>query len=104
MFFCIAMFSSEDTCHLKSKLVPGISSARQVVPLIHFCYPIMFFNIIYSCICLIWMGSNTSPYIVYLFTLFTPESLGSYAIAYTVFGLIFHYIHVHIILLCYLCS
>jgi hypothetical protein len=36
MFVCIATFSSEDTCHLKSKLVPGISSARQVVPLITF--------------------------------------------------------------------
>jgi hypothetical protein len=34
MFVYIAMFSSEDTCHLKSKLVPGISSPRQVVPLI----------------------------------------------------------------------
>jgi hypothetical protein len=34
MFVCIAMFSSEDTCHLKSKLVPGISSPRHVVPLI----------------------------------------------------------------------
>jgi hypothetical protein len=26
MYVCIATFSSEDTCHLKSKLVPGISS------------------------------------------------------------------------------
>jgi hypothetical protein len=34
MFVCIATFSSEDTCHLKSKLVPRISSPRQVVPLI----------------------------------------------------------------------
>jgi hypothetical protein len=34
MFGCIATFSSEDTCHLKNKLVPGISSPRQVVPLI----------------------------------------------------------------------
>jgi hypothetical protein len=33
--------------------------------------------------------------------LFTPESLGSYAIALHGFGLIFHYIHVPIILLCY---
>jgi hypothetical protein len=30
--------------------------------------------------------------------------LGSYAIALYGFGLIFHYIHVPIILLCYLCS
>jgi hypothetical protein len=49
MYVCIATFSGEDTCHLKSKLVPGISSPRQVVPLTTF-YPIMFFNIIYSCI------------------------------------------------------
>jgi hypothetical protein len=34
MFACIATFRSEDTYHLKSKLVPGISSPRQVVPLI----------------------------------------------------------------------
>jgi hypothetical protein len=34
MFVCIATFSSEDTSHLKSKLVPRISSARQVVSLI----------------------------------------------------------------------
>jgi hypothetical protein len=34
MFVCIATSSSEDTSHLKSKLVPGISSPRQVVPLI----------------------------------------------------------------------
>jgi hypothetical protein len=27
----------------------------------HFCYPIMFFNITYSCIGLILMGSNRSP-------------------------------------------
>jgi hypothetical protein len=33
MFVCIATFSSEVTSHLKSKLVPGISSARQVVSL-----------------------------------------------------------------------
>jgi hypothetical protein len=42
MFVCIAMFSSEVTSHLKSKLVPGILSPRQVVPLITFIYPIMF--------------------------------------------------------------
>jgi hypothetical protein len=36
MFVGIATFSSEYTCHLKSKLVPGISSARQIVPLITF--------------------------------------------------------------------
>jgi hypothetical protein len=42
MFLYIATFSSEDTCHLKSKLVPVISSARQVVPLITSFYPVMF--------------------------------------------------------------
>jgi hypothetical protein len=39
MFVCIATFSSEDTCHLKSKLVPEISSPRQVVPLITYFLP-----------------------------------------------------------------
>jgi hypothetical protein len=34
MFVCIVTTSSEVTNHLKSKLVPGISSPRQVVPLI----------------------------------------------------------------------
>jgi hypothetical protein len=42
LFVCIATFSSEDTCHLKSKLVPEISSVRQVVPLITSFYPAMF--------------------------------------------------------------
>jgi hypothetical protein len=46
MFVCIATFRSEVTSHLKSKLVPGISSPRQVVPLITFIYPIMFSIII----------------------------------------------------------
>jgi hypothetical protein len=61
MFVCIATFSSENTSHLKSKLVPGISSPRQVMPLITFIYPIMSFIIIYSCIGLILMGPNKSP-------------------------------------------
>jgi hypothetical protein len=39
---CFASFSGEDTCHLKSKLVPGISSPRQVVPLITSFYLVMF--------------------------------------------------------------
>jgi hypothetical protein len=60
MFVCIATFSSEDTSHLKSKLVLGISSPRQVVPLITFIYPRMFFIIIYSGIGLILMGLNRS--------------------------------------------
>jgi hypothetical protein len=42
MFVCIDTFSSEDTCHPKSKLVPGISRPRQVVPLITSFYPFMF--------------------------------------------------------------
>jgi hypothetical protein len=61
MFVCIAMFSGEDTSHLKSKLVSGISSPRQVVPLITFIYPIMFSIIILACIGLIMMGPNRSP-------------------------------------------
>jgi hypothetical protein len=50
MFVCIATFSSEVTSHLKSKLVPGISSPRQVVPLITSIYSIMFLLIIMICI------------------------------------------------------
>jgi hypothetical protein len=50
MYVCIAMNSSEVTSHLKSKLVPGISSPRQVVPLITFIYPLMFSIIILTCI------------------------------------------------------
>jgi hypothetical protein len=46
---------------LKITLVTGISSVRQVVPLIHSCYPIMFFIITIQCICLILMGPNRSP-------------------------------------------
>jgi hypothetical protein len=38
---------------------------RQVVPLIHFCYPIMFVVITIQSICLILMGPNRSPYSVY---------------------------------------
>jgi hypothetical protein len=44
----------------EDKLVPGISSPRQLVPFITFIYPIMFFIIILSCICLIFMGPNRS--------------------------------------------
>jgi hypothetical protein len=47
MSVCIATTSSEVSTHMKIILVTGISSARQVMPLIHFCYPIMFFIIIY---------------------------------------------------------
>jgi hypothetical protein len=42
MFVRITTFSSEDTCHLKIILLPGISSARQVVPLITSFYLAMF--------------------------------------------------------------
>jgi hypothetical protein len=42
MLVCIATFSSEDTSQLKSKLVPEISSPRQVVPLITSFYLLMF--------------------------------------------------------------
>jgi hypothetical protein len=50
MFVCIATFSSEDTSQLKSKLVPEISSPRQVVPLITSFYLLMFWLIIMICI------------------------------------------------------
>jgi hypothetical protein len=52
------MTNSEVTSHLKFIRVPRISSVRQVVPLIHFCYPIIFFIIIIQCIDLILMGPN----------------------------------------------
>jgi hypothetical protein len=59
MFFCIATSSSVVTSHLKTKLVKylGISSLRQVVPLITFLYLIMFLLI--TVICLVnLMGPN----------------------------------------------
>jgi hypothetical protein len=46
MYVYIATVSSEVKCHVKSKLVPGISSPKQVVPLITSFYPIMFLLII----------------------------------------------------------
>jgi hypothetical protein len=45
MFVCIATTSREFSSHLKITLVTRISSGRQVVPLITFVYPIMFFII-----------------------------------------------------------
>jgi hypothetical protein len=42
MSVCISTTSSVATRIRRITLVTGISSARQVVPLIHFCYPIMF--------------------------------------------------------------
>jgi hypothetical protein len=103
MFVCISTTSSEVTSHLKIILVPGISSPRQVVPLTTF-YPIMFFNITYSCIGLILIGPNRSPRLIIFLPCLSLNHLGSYAIALHGFGLIFHYIHVPIILLYYLCS
>jgi hypothetical protein len=61
MFVCIATFSSEDTSHLKSKLVPGISSTRQVVPLITHFYLIMFAINHCDMLRLILMGTNRFP-------------------------------------------
>jgi hypothetical protein len=61
MFVCIATTSSAVASHLKIILVTGISSARQVVPLITFVYPIIFFIITIQCIGLILMGPNRSP-------------------------------------------
>jgi hypothetical protein len=50
MFVYIATYSSEVTGRLKSKLVSGISSPRQVVPSITSFYPLMFLLIIMICI------------------------------------------------------
>jgi hypothetical protein len=61
MFVCIATTSSAVESHLEFILSPGFSSARQVVPLITFVYPIMFFIITIQCIGLILMGPNRSP-------------------------------------------
>jgi hypothetical protein len=51
LFVCIAMSSSEVTSHLKTKLVKylGISSLRQVVPLITLLYLTMFLLITVTC-------------------------------------------------------
>jgi hypothetical protein len=51
LFVCIATSSSEVMNHLKTKLVKylGISSLRQVVPLITFLYLIMFQLITMTC-------------------------------------------------------
>jgi hypothetical protein len=71
------------------------------MPLTTFIYPIMFSIIILSCIGLILMGPNRSPESGYLYTLFTPEILGSLCL-YMVLGLILHYDYVPIVLLFYL--
>jgi hypothetical protein len=51
MFVCIATSSSEVTSHLKTKLVKcfGISSLRQVVPLITLLYLIMLLLVTMTC-------------------------------------------------------
>jgi hypothetical protein len=73
------------------------------VPLSTF-YPIILFNVNYSCIGLILMGPNRSPKSDYLLSCLSLNHFGSYAIALHGFGLIFYYIHVPIILLFYICS
>jgi hypothetical protein len=50
------------------------------------------------------MGPNRPPQSDYLLPCLPLNHLGSFAIALYGFGLIFHYIHVPIIMLCYLCS
>jgi hypothetical protein len=50
------------------------------------------------------MGPNRLPQSVYLLPCLSLNHLGSYAIALHGFGIIFHYIHVPIIFLFYLCS
>jgi hypothetical protein len=45
MFVYIATTSSEVTCHLKSKLVPEISSLMQVVPLTTFTNNVLYYHL-----------------------------------------------------------
>jgi hypothetical protein len=73
------------------------------VPLTTF-YPIMFFVITYSCIGLILMEPIGLPRLFILLPCLSLDHLSSFAIALYSFGLIFHYVHVPIILLFYLCS
>jgi hypothetical protein len=76
MFVCIATTSSEVTSHLKIILVPGISSPRQVVPLITFFLPnhvLINHNDLHR---LILMGPNRLPQFDYLYTLITIELFG----------------------------
>ena len=56
---------------------------RQLVPLTTF-YPIMFFNITNSCICLILMGPNRSPKSEYLLPCLPVNHLGSLLLLYMV--------------------
>ena len=80
------------------------SSLKACCALDHIYYPIMFFIITIQCIGLILMGPNRSPQSDYLLPCLPLNHLGGYAIALYGFGIIFHYVHVPIILLCYLCS
>jgi hypothetical protein len=77
MFVCIATFSSKVTSHLKSKLVSRISSPRHCA-LDHFCYPIMFFIITYSCIGLIMMDPIGHPSLVIMLPCLPLNYLGSF--------------------------
>jgi hypothetical protein len=63
-----------------------MSSLKASYALDHFYYPIMFFIIIYSCICLILMGPNRSPKSSYLLPCSPLNYLGSFAIALYGFG------------------
>jgi hypothetical protein len=70
----------------------------------HIYYPIMFFNITHSCICLMLMGPNRYPSLLIFLPCLPLNHWVVMLLLYTVLGLIFHYIHVPIVLLCYLCS
>jgi hypothetical protein len=76
MFVCIAMISSEVTSHLMIILVPGISSLKQVEPLITFL-----------------------PNNVYLTPCLPLNFWVVMILLYLVLGIILHYDHVPIILL-----
>jgi hypothetical protein len=60
---------------------------RQVVPLTTFIYPIMFSIITLTCLGLILIGPNRSPYFGHLYTLFTTEPFGQFLLLlYVVLG------------------
>jgi hypothetical protein len=65
------------------------------VPLIHFCYPIIFFIITIQSIGLILMGPNLVC--LSILPCLLLNHMGSYAIALHGFGIIFCYIHVPVI-------
>jgi hypothetical protein len=103
MFVCIATTSGEVE---DLKFHPSIWNLKcqAICALDHFCLPhnVLYYH--YSCIGLILMGPNRSPMSDYLLPYLPLNHLGSFAIALHGFGIIFHYIHVPIILLFYLCS